>query len=103
MITISALMALPDGSVTKKKIAPGLESLQAEIGGFLEGIQLRPDVICYFDEEGQLKGLPYNETATRWLSKFGHQFRLVGPMLVVGLTKDGDDTDVPQDVLDQLL
>ena len=63
-----------------------LETLQTEVGGYIETVSIA-DVVIICNEEGRLCGLPYN---CRFV---GVDF--VGPILVVGRNKD-EFCDVPE-------
>lgn len=63
-----------------------LEALQALVGGYIEAITLSRNLVLLCDEEGRIKGLPYN---TRILGE-----ELVGPLVVCG-TDEGEFTDAP--------
>lgn len=63
-----------------------LRDLQQAVGGYIEAVTLRSDVVLLCNEEGRLRGLPHN------LKFFGHDF--VGPLLLVGT--DGEEfCDLP--------
>lgn len=69
-----------------RRIGNSLEQLQAVIGGYIEAVTIAEDAVIICDEEGLLKGLPYN------CNVCGHD--LVGTILVLGV--DGDEfCDVP--------
>lgn len=69
------------------EIENDLHALQEAVGGYIEAVPISWSCCILFDEEGRLKGLPYNMTCG------GHD--LFGPVLTVGV--DGEDfTDVPQ-------
>lgn len=53
-----------------------LEALQQAVGGRLESVSLWADACVLCNEEGRIKGLPYNTTIC------GVSF--VGPILIVG-------------------
>lgn len=63
-----------------------LEALQALVGGYIEAITLSRNLVLLCDEEGRIKGLPYN---TRILGE-----ELVGPLVVCG-TDEEEFTDAP--------
>ena len=63
------------------EIGKELEDLQKEVGGYIERISFVPGVAILCNEEGRLRGMPYNCTL------FG--VKLVGPVLVVG--EDGEE------------
>ena len=58
------------------QVANELKSLQKEVGGYLESFTIAEDVCVLCDEEGRLKGKPYNTTVC------GVPF--VGTVLIVG-------------------
>lgn len=58
------------------EIGKELEDLQKEVGGYIECVPFVPGVVILCNEEGLLRGMPYN------CRLFGHVF--VGPVLVVG-------------------
>ena len=58
-----------------------LEELQASVGGYIESYTFATDAAVICNEEGRLRGLPYN---CRFL---GVDF--VGPILIAGI--DGDE------------
>lgn len=58
-------------------IENSLESLQREVGGYIEAVTLTSDCALIVNEEGRLIGLPYNCTISN--------LDLVGPVLVVGI------------------
>lgn len=64
-----------------------LEALQAEADGYIETATIASDVVVICNEEGVLRGLPYN---CRFV---GVDF--VGTILVVGRNKD-EFCDVPE-------
>ena len=58
------------------EIGKELEDLQKEVGGYIEYVPFVPGFAILCNEEGLLRGMPYN------CRLFGHVF--VGPVLVVG-------------------
>ena len=63
-----------------------LEALQEKVGGYIETVTVAPNACIICNEEGRLRGMPYNMIIR------GVPF--VGPILVVGV--DGEDyCDVP--------
>lgn len=104
--TVRALVIAPDGAGEVRAIRSDLDDFKAAIGGgWLEGVPLR-GAFAYCDEEGKLKRLPVNLLATVLALRLGWRRQpndfLAGPVLFVGpATPAGDDTDVPQAVLDE--
>lgn len=84
---IRAIIKRPDekvGHVTN--ISNNLQNLQRNVGGFIETVTLCSDLVIICDEEGRLKGKPYNCTIA------GVDF--VGDIVVLGV--DGEEfTDCP--------
>lgn len=70
-----------------------LEALQKEVGGYIETVTLvRGYAVMIVNEEGLLRGMPSNLTASSVAAR-----KIVGPALVVGV--DGDEfADVPKDI-----
>lgn len=94
-------MVVPvDGPARIEQIGRGLNSWKTLLdGGHLEGIS-GDGWFGYCDEEGKLKGLPINRTATVLARMFGWppggQDVLCGTIVFCGPPdKEGWDTDVP--------
>ena len=83
---ISALLKRPGEIPRHVNVSNTLEALQRNVGGYIEAVTFASDAVILCDEEGRLKGKPYN-------CKIGiHDF--VGDILIVGV--DGEDfTDLP--------
>lgn len=88
----------PDGSIIKTKltVAPSYALLKKALnGGYIEMVPLfntyeDNDCIVYCDEEGKIKGLPYNQKATmEWIkSQLKNYHRtiddlLFGPIIIL--------------------
>lgn len=98
MKSISVIRKEPGGAYFEDRLRNDLESFQAAVGGYIEAVSLLPQVvtpdgICTHtgiaiicDEEGRLKGKPYNCNIA------GTGF--VGPIVIVGVYED-EFTDVP--------
>lgn len=72
-----------------------LEALQFLVQGYIETVTLLADVVLICNEEGWLRGMPYNCRLSN--------LTLVGPILLVG--RDGDefcDCPMPEWWADQL-
>jgi hypothetical protein len=85
-----------DGTLVKeaKTEAVGLEELQAAVGGYIEAVSgfdtyLGKKAVAFCNEEGKLKGLAYNDQATRFWSyaALGLQDALFGDVVIL----TGDD------------
>ena len=61
-----------------------LDTLQAAVGGMLEAITIDDRVCILCNEEGKIRGMPYNITL------MGHP--LVGPVLIVGIKGEHFDS-----------
>lgn len=102
---VRALVVPVDGPAVLGWVEPSLDALRAVIGGgWLEGVQasaLPGDWHAYVDEEGKLKGLPYNPRATRIaiLGGWPSVDVLMGPAVFLGNGEDGEETDVPEDII----
>lgn len=84
-----------------------LEGYQTAVGGWVEAVDV-PDlgVTIYINEEGLVRQLPFNSRASfLWWYHLpeARKAMLVGDAVIVGLRDpDGNDTDVPQRVIDLL-
>ena len=73
-------------AVLPVKIANTLENLQQLVGGYIETLTLPGNVVAIFNEEGRLKGMPFNFSV--------QGVSLVGPVIIAGT--DGDEfADAP--------
>jgi hypothetical protein len=83
----------------------GYDELKAQLdGGWLEGLRLSDDAFAYVDEEGIMKGLPYNAVATELCTRLKTGLQqgdfIKGTMIVVGTPdENGDETDCPDYLL----
>ena len=64
-----------------------LKALQAEVDGYIETVTIASDAVVICNEEGVLRGMPYN-------CRFGG-VDFVGTILVVGRNKD-EFCDLPE-------
>lgn len=84
---LNVLVVEPEKAPYGKEINSGLQSLQAEVGGFIEPVYPYEDtvaVIC--NEEGKLNGLPLNRALR---DEDGRPYDIVaGTFLVIGLGKE---------------
>ena len=88
------IIANPGEEARIAEIEPGLESLQAVIGGWIElwAIDGAAHFLC--NEEGRINGMPLNRFVT--LSD-GTVWDIYGPILVVGADDDdGSFTSLPE-------
>ena len=83
---ISVIIKRPGEKPYHTNISNTLENLQKTVGGYIEVVRIASDVCFIVDEEGLLKGLPYN------FSVYGTN--LFGTAVFCGV--DGEDfTDMP--------
>lgn len=72
-----------------------LETLQEIVGGYIQPLVLSPALEMYLNEEGKLRGLPYNLVATSLFVPEGVLDFIVGNVVIFGRTKpDGSLTSV---------
>lgn len=102
---IQTLVVQVDGTAEIREIEPTLEAIKGVVGGWLEAIH--PGVIshgnwhAYVDEEGKLKGAPFNEAGTALAYKCGwmpYGDILCGPVMFLG-SNGPDEADVPIEVV----
>lgn len=100
MAMITAMRIMADGTLDLLRIRDALEPIKAAIGGgWLQGIgDLDKGWSAFLDEEGKLKGQPYNRRATDLVDSMGLSYgQLVGTVLFVGPGDEfGDTTSVPE-------
>lgn len=108
MAGVNAVQIGVDGTIT---VLPDAEyaTLKAALGGWIEACPSAPDVILWVDEEGKLKGLPFNPVANALWAHVDYYDAMkagdyiVGPCVVTGgADAKGDTTPVPPWVLDEL-
>ena len=58
--TISALAKRPGEAPRPVKLQHSLEALQRSVGGYIEAVTLAADLVILCNEEGRLKGKPFN-------------------------------------------
>lgn len=86
-------LLINDRSVEEIEIENTLEALQKEVGGYIETVTLvHGYAVMIVNEEGALRGMPSNLTASAVATR-----KIVGPALVVGVYGD-EFTDIPKDV-----
>ena len=94
------LVIRPDGTIKQRSWPKGtneqLHFLQAQVGGYIETVRTgTPGIIMIVNEEGLIRGLQYNELATRvYLEGMGAS-PIMGPAVLVsdaGEEFDGMDT-----------
>ena len=84
---MTVLVVEPGKAPYVKEIDPGLESLQHEVGGWIEAVYPFEDpvaIIC--NEEGKMEGLPLNRAL--FTEEHGVYDIIAGTFLVTGLTED---------------
>ena len=104
---MKALKITADGNVDQIEVN-GYEDLKGHIGGWLEGLHLDDKTFAYIDEEGKMKGLPYNVLATELCADLQVGLAptdfISGTMLIVGSPdSEGNETDVPDHILPKVI
>jgi hypothetical protein len=83
-----------------------LKTLQTKVGGWVQAIDLDPQVTLWANEEGKLVGLPINEFATAlWESLFGIGTDIiVGDIVLTGGTdEEGETLGLGSDIIKDLI
>ena len=86
---MKALVLTAEGEV-KELDGISLQDLQSAVGGWVQAIDLAPDLTMWLNEEGKLVGLPHNLTAQKlWDKTFwvGSDF-VVGDVVLTGGTDE---------------
>lgn len=84
----------------------GYEEIKSQLdGGWVEGLHLADDAFAYIDEEGKMKGLPYNSVATELCTRLKTGLQqgdfISGTMIVFGQPdENGDETDCPDYIIE---
>ena len=94
-MAIKAIRINTDGSFTHVEVDDNISYHVG--GGYFQAItSATGETTFWMDEEGKLKGLPVNQTATLLLYRLNPAFRqrdvLVGPVLVTGGADDEGET-----------
>lgn len=86
MSMISALIKRPGEPPRHVNLSNSLEALQKTVEGYIETVTLKTDLVIICNEEGRLKGMPFN--------CFLQGITFVGPIVICGV--DGDEfSDLP--------
>lgn len=100
---MKAILIKADGGGAEVDIDESLDALREAIGGGwvqMLNYPARPDAVVWFDEEGKIKGLPMNETATKLMDEmlFAEDY-IAGDMLVTGIDPNSGETlEIPADL-----
>lgn len=83
----------------------GLDDLQAAVEGFVEPVA-GEDFTAWVNEEGKLKGMPFNPRADRFLHlaipALSTWDCIVGPVIITGGADDeGDNTDISPELIER--
>lgn len=97
-----AIVIPTSGEVELREIATDLASLQAIVGGWIESVTFTEEVHLYCDEEGKFKGAEPNRVATWFAASMlpGWDDVIMGPVVVLGMTPDGEEADVPAEIVE---
>ncbi len=89
---IEVIVKRPGEDPERKTIKNDLKELQEIVGGHIETVTVLENVILICNEEGLIRGLPYNFT---WLG-----MPIVGPAIFCGIDEDGESFwDLPEELL----
>ena len=86
---IKVIIKRPDEAGHVTNISNTLENLQRTVGGPIECVTIAEDLVIICNEEGKLRGLPYNFTCC------GDRF--VGTIIMAGRCED-EFTDIPPEL-----
>ena len=90
---MNVLVVEPLKAPYEKEIDPGLESLQHEVGGWIEAMGLDEDVCIICNEEGKLNGLELNRSIKDDRGRIADI--IAGTFLVVGSGEENFDSLTP--------
>lgn len=91
------------------ELASGLRPLQELVGGDIESVVIpapdsdravpRHDATGWINDDGKYARLPRNEKATALVASLLYPGDYIaGPMVITGMTEDGENVDVPDDM-----
>ncbi len=84
---MKVIVCRPGEDARVEDIAPGLDPLNAIVGGCVNTVKLAPGICAYVHDEGIVLGLPWNR-------QVGPQTYLAGPIVVTGTDRAGEDRDL---------
>jgi len=102
---IRGVLIPPDAPAYVVNVTPTLEMFQYLVGGDIESIPLLggEHAFGYINAEGKMLMLPPNPMATHHASLFLGDY-IAGPMLVLGgVDKNGNETEVSDDLIARLV
>lgn len=82
-------------------IPAGLESLQKEVGGYIEVVGIRNGIDAYVNEEGFLIGLPFNRVIPTTFGG-GRLVPVAGNVVVAGHNDEGDTVSLTNEQVAEL-
>ena len=93
--TIRAVRYIPGMAPHQVEVENTLEAMQSAVGGDIEAITLKKDLVLICDEEGKMKRRVNNLDATALLVRNYPRCKdhIVGVALLVGAGADGEFTD----------
>ena len=72
---------IEDKSLSKKNIT--LKEMQEVVGGYIEFLYLKDNLVMVVNEEGKMIGLPFNARATQLIKENNINDIIVGDVLVI--------------------
>jgi hypothetical protein len=102
----TALQITTEGTAVHMDLSHNtLAQLQAAVGGFVQAVDLTPELTMWCNEEGKLRGLPFNAAATlAWATSFGKTDIIVGNAVFTGGTDDeGATKSLSPEMVERLL
>lgn len=113
MTEVNAIILRTDGNAEMKYIEADADVYRQIVGGWIEGVSPMVDRgfgnwFAYCNEEGKLDRLPRNFVADAILTDLGWGGAvagdfIVGDLIIVGASPDGEDVDVPDKVVQHVL
>jgi hypothetical protein len=102
---MKAVAIRANGTIEDIEIDSDLASLQKAVGGYIEVLQMTPEVHAYLDEEGKLKGKEPNVMATMLCKKLKIGLLpgdiIAGDMILFGTTDENETccVDIPDNFI----
>lgn len=84
--------------IYEKEIENTLESMQKEVEGFIEIVNLTDDYVLICNEEGRIKNLPY--TLTIWIDRFNQKYQtdLYGNLIICAVNGEEFDSLTEEEI-----
>ena len=99
---MKAISITVDGPISDVEMTD-FKSFQTAVGGYVEVLQMTPEVHAFIDEEGKMKGKAINSMATMLCRKLDIGLMpgdtINGDMILVGTGPENEAIDIPDNFI----